>query len=154
MRPQKDAHEKSKAVIVLQLLKRWRNVQYDFRKGHRRPPSIMMAKLIADAANGTETLFQELVVQAQYLRRVIGDAHARGEKVHVTNPRCAEDIFTDRWPVSREEQGIFVRDLDRLIAEFAELPKSDPDRMRTILTELFGETPTAPSSKTTTVNLA
>jgi hypothetical protein len=142
VRPQKDAHEKSKAVIVHQLLKRWRNVQYDSRKGHRRPPSIMMAKLIADAANGTETLFQELVVQAQYLRRVVGDAHARGEKVLVTNPQCPEDVFTDRWPASREEQGMFVRDLDRLLAELAELPKSDPDRMRTILTELFGETPT------------
>ncbi|MGE0282189.1 MAG: nucleotidyltransferase [Rhizobiaceae bacterium] len=142
VRPQKDAHEKSKAVIVLQLLKRWRNVQYDSRKGHRRPPSIMMAKLIADAANGTQTLFQELVVQAQYLRRVIGDAQARGEKVIVTNPRCPEDVFTDRWPASREEQGMFISDLDRLLVKLAELPKSDPDRMRTILSELFGETPT------------
>jgi hypothetical protein len=142
VRPQKDAHEKSKAVIVLQLLKRWRNVQYDSRKGHRRPPSIMMAKLIADAANGTETLFQELVVQAQNLRRVIGDAHARGQKVLVTNPRCPEDVFTDRWPASREEQEMFVRDLDRLLVKLAELPKSDPDQIRTILVELFGETPT------------
>lgn len=140
--PQKNAHEKSKAVIVLQLLKRWRNVQYDSRKGCRRPPSVMMAKLIADAANGTETLFQELVVQAHNIRRVIGDAHARGQKVHVTNPRCEEDVFTDRWPASRQEQEIFLRDLDRLISKLAELPESEPDQMRKILTELFGETPT------------
>lgn len=142
VRPQKDAHEKSKAVIVLQLLKRWRNVQYDSRKGHRRPPSIMMAKLIADAANGTETLSQELLVQAGYLHRVIGDAHARRAKVHVTNPRCGEDVFTDRWPASHQEQEIFLRDLDRLLPKLAELPHSEPEEMRATLSELFGETPT------------
>jgi hypothetical protein len=142
VQPQKEAHEKSKAVIVLQLLKRWRNVQYDPRKDYRRPPSVMIAKLVADAANGTETLFQELVVQAQNLRRVIGGADARGEKVRVTNPRCDEDVFTDRWPASRQEQRLFLSDLDRLLLKLAELPESDPDEMRTILTELFGETPT------------
>jgi Second Messenger Oligonucleotide or Dinucleotide Synthetase domain len=142
VRPQKGAHEKSKAVIVLQLLKRWRNVQYDSRKGHRRPPSVMMAKLIADAANGTETLFQELFVQAENMRRVIGGAHARSQKVHVVNPRCDEDIFTDRWPASLQEQELFLRDLDRLVAKLAKLPESDPDEMRAIMTELFGETPT------------
>jgi hypothetical protein len=139
---QREAHEKSKAVIVLQLLKRWRNVQYDGRKGHRRPPSVMMAKLIADAANGTETLFQELVLQAQHLRRVIRAAHDRGQAVRIVNPCCAEDVFTDRWPATLQEQGGFLRDLDRLIAKLAELPESDLDDMRTIMTELFGESPT------------
>lgn len=142
VRLQKDAHEKSKAVIVLQLMKRWRNVQYDSRKGHRRPPSVMMARLIADAANGTETLFQELVLQAQHLRGVIRDAHNRGQAVRVVNPRCAEDIFSDRWPASLQEQGVFLQDLDRLIAKLAELPESDLDDMRTIMTELFGESAT------------
>ena len=56
-----EAHEKSKAVIVLQLLKRWRNVQYDGRKDVRRPPSVMLAKLVAEAANCTSTLYEELV---------------------------------------------------------------------------------------------
>ena len=41
--PQEPPFRKSRAVIVLQLLKRWRNVQYDSRPG-RRPPSIMIAK--------------------------------------------------------------------------------------------------------------
>ena len=142
VRPQKQAHEKSKAVIVLQLLKRWRNVQYETRKSHRRPPSIMMAKLVADAANGTQTLYQELCVQAEHMRRVISDAHTRGVKVRVVNPRCPADVFTDRWPASAREQEIFLRDLDRLVAQLAKLPKSDPDEMREIMTELFGETPT------------
>ena len=53
--PQAPSFRKSKAVIVLQLLKRWRNVQYDTRSG-RRPPSIMISKLVADGANNTNSL--------------------------------------------------------------------------------------------------
>lgn len=138
---QQEAHEKAKAVIVLQLLKRWRNAQYDRRNG-RRPPSVMMAKLVADAANHTETLFLELELQAHHMRRVIGAAHNDRQKVYVVNPRCEHDILTDRWPASLDEQELFVRDLDRLTTRLAELPKSDPGRMRGILTELFGENPT------------
>ncbi len=140
--PRKEAHEKSKAVIVHQLLKRWRNVQYDSRKGQRRPPSVMMAKLVADAANQTETLFQELALQAQHMRQVVGAAHALGRKVHITNPRCPEDVLTDRWPASLQDQQLFLNDLDRLVGKLALLPNSSLDEMRTIMAELFGETPT------------
>jgi hypothetical protein len=108
----------------------------------------MIAKLIADAANGTETLFQELVMQAHNLRRVISDAHTRGQKVLVINPRCADDVFTDRWPASRQEQEMFLRDLDRLLVKLAALPESGPDQMRAILAELFGETPTGAAFET------
>jgi hypothetical protein len=138
---QQAVQEKAKAVIVLQLLKRWRNVQYD-RRNVRRPPSVMMAKLVADAANSTETLFSEVALQAAYMRRIVGDAHDRRQKVHVVNPRCEHDVLTDRWPASLDDQELFVRDLDRLIARLAELPRSDLGRMRGILTELFGENPT------------
>jgi hypothetical protein len=139
---QKEAHEKAKAVIVLQLLKRWRNVQYDGRRGLRRPPSVMMAKLVADAANHTATLFEELELQARHMRQVIGAAHDVRQKVHIINPRCEHDNLTDRWPESLDEQEMFVRDLNRLMARLAELPKSDLGRMRGIMTELFGESPT------------
>jgi hypothetical protein len=102
----------------------------------------MMAKLVADAANQTETLFLELALQAGHMRQVIGAAHDARQKVHVINPRCEHDVLTDRWPASLDEQELFVRDLDRLIARLEELPTSDLGRMRGILTELFGENPT------------
>jgi hypothetical protein len=139
---QQAAHKKAKAVIVLQLLKRWRNVQYDARRGLRRPPSVMIAKLVGDAANGTETLFEEIEHQARYVRQVIGAAHDRRQQVQVINPRCVQDNLTDRWPGSLEEQEQFIRDLDRLLARVAELPRSDLGRMRGIMAELFGENPT------------
>ena len=67
--PQEPPFRKSKAVVVLQLLKRWRNVQYDSRPG-RRPPSIMIAKLVADASGGNEQLSDELVKQARSMLSV------------------------------------------------------------------------------------
>ncbi len=137
-----EAHEKSKAVIVLQLLKRWRNVQYDGRKDMRRPPSVMLAKLVAEAANCTSTLCEELVHQARHLRQVIDAAHSRREKVTIANPACPDDCFTDRWPESLQDQSRFLKDIDVLLGKLEVLPTCDLAEMRDILSDLFGENPT------------
>jgi hypothetical protein len=141
--PQQRADEKSMAVIVHQLLKRWRNVRYDKRQDMRRPPSVMMAKLIADAANGTQTLSEELMVQALHLHRIINAAHQIRQKVHIENPTCKPDVLTDRWPCSLEEQAVFLHDLEDLIAKVARL-RGDCDlaEMQAIMNDLFGENPT------------
>lgn len=44
-------YQKSAVTVSLQLVKRWRNVKYDSRPG-RRPPSVMLAKLIGDSKVG------------------------------------------------------------------------------------------------------
>ena len=64
--PQELPGQKSKAVIVLQLMKRWRNVRYDRRPG-RRPPSILLSNFVADNAGRTDTLSHELLHQARQL---------------------------------------------------------------------------------------
>jgi hypothetical protein len=50
---QEPAYLKSRALIALQLMKRWRNVLFTRpgRANLRRPPSIVLAKHIADHAN-------------------------------------------------------------------------------------------------------
>jgi hypothetical protein len=151
---QQAAHEKSKAVIVLQLLKRWRNVRYDKRKGMRRPPSVMMAKLIADSANGTQTLSEELLVQAHHMHQVIGAAHKTGQKVRVENPRCKPDVLTDRWPSNLDEQALFLHDLEDLIIKVSRLRDNcGLDEMRAIMIDLFGESPTGDVFKSFNENL-
>jgi hypothetical protein len=62
----KSAHEKSRAVIALQLIKRWRNVLFDRRDRAklRRPPSVLLTKMVGDNANQTRTLAEELEHQA------------------------------------------------------------------------------------------
>ncbi len=139
--PQEPPFRKSKAVIVLQLLKRWRNVRYDSRPD-RRPPSIMIAKLVADAANHTERLSEELLLQAKYLLSVFRQYHDQGRLVHIANPVCAEDVLTDRWPASLQDQARFIRDLEDLVQKVEQLVAGcDLARMQKIMVSLFGEFP-------------
>ena len=139
--PQVPPFRKSKAVIVLQLLKRWRNVQYDSRQG-RRPPSILIAKLVADAANHTSRLSEELLLQAQFMLRVFRQAHNQGKRVLVVNPVCAEDMLTDRWPESLHDQDLFLNDLEDLVQKVERLVAGcDLREMREVMGSLFGEAP-------------
>ena len=140
---QEPPFRKSKAVIVLQLLKRWRNVQYDTRSG-RRPPSILIAKLVADAANHTDRLSEELLLQARHMLREFQRFHNAGRCIHVTNPVCGQDVLTDRWPESLRDQAIFIDDLENLVVKIERLVAGcDLSEMQTIMMNLFGEAPTA-----------
>jgi len=136
-------HEKSLAVIALQLIKRNRNVNYD-KRTQRRPPSVLMAKYVADAANHTYTLYDEVIHQAQHMRQSLWAAHLQGKLIHEVNPRCADDVFTDRWPASLADQKLFISDLDHLITQLQRMkhPDCDLEQMREILEGLFGETVT------------
>ena len=139
---QEPPFRKSKAVIVLQLLKRWRNVQYDTRSG-RRPPSILIAKLVADAANHTDRLSEELLLQARHMLREFQRFHNAGRCIHVTNPVCGQDVLTDRWPESLRDQAIFIDDLENLVVKIERLVAGcDLGKMKEIMVELFGEVPT------------
>ena len=140
--PQESPGRKSKAAITLQLMKRWRNVQYDRRPG-RRPPSILMSKLIAENAGYTETLSQELLYQTGQMLAAFEGYQASGMLIHAANPVCPEDILTDRWPGSMQEQMQFIKDLRELVKDVERLVDDCPlDDMREILTKLFGEEPT------------
>ena len=139
--PQEPPFRKSKAVIVLQLLKRWRNVKYESRPG-RRPPSILMAKLIVDGANHTDRLSEELLHQARQMLSSLRQSHDQLRRVHVANPVCAEDVLTDRWPASLSDQAVFIADLEDLVQKVAWLVEGrDLEGMQQIMVSLFGEAP-------------
>lgn len=134
-------YEKSRALIALQLLKRWRNITYDARPG-RKPPSVLIAKLVADHANQCHgSLFAELLHQARQMLVFFEQAHLSRNLVYVANPVCDSDEFSDRWPADHEVQHTFIRDLQNLIAKLEEMARSNTARIREILEELFGEEP-------------
>ena len=140
---QEPVFQKSRAVIVLQLLKRWRNVQYMARSG-RQPPSIMIARLVAENANRTHNLSHELLHQARSMLSVFEQSQRSGSLVHLKNPVCDMDVLTDRWPGSFPNQAIFIHDLQHLVTRVERLTGGcDLAEMRRIMVELFGETPTA-----------
>ncbi len=139
---QQPPHHKTKAVIVLQLLKRWRNVKFDSRKV-RRPPSIYLAKLIADVANRTPTLYEELLFQSEHLLQTLDESSKAGVLVFEQNPRCPEDVLTDRWPSSMDDQLLLLEDAVDLTRKLRTLANGCPlDEMQRVLSGLFGELPT------------
>ena len=142
--PPEPAAHKSLAVVALQLLKRWRNVQYRNRGG-RKPPSIVMSKLVANAAGQAATLSDEMLHQATSMLAFFEDSHSAGRCIEVVNPACPADVLTDRWPGTIEQQAVFLKDLRRLVRRLRQLDDCDLGEMKQIMVELFGEGPTAKS---------
>ena len=142
--PDKKPVPVSMAVVAHQLIKRWRNSIYDKRSG-RKPPSVMMAKMIGEAAGKTVTLSDELLFQARHLYRTIAEAHNNDRLVKIMNPACSDrDCFTDRWPEDRSSQHTFLNDLSSFIQK-VELLKKDNlslEETQKVLVGLFGEKPT------------
>jgi Second Messenger Oligonucleotide or Dinucleotide Synthetase domain len=139
------AYRKSRAVIALQLIKRWRNLAYDKRHKNRRlPPSVLLAYYVATHANRTSTLSEELSHQVANMLTILQDGQSRGQTVVEVNPMCREDVLTDRWPANLADQDIFIDEL-RTFAVKLEWLRGDislPETQK-ILQELFGEKPAA-----------
>lgn len=137
---QTPAYRKPPAVVALQLIKRFRNVRYESRRG-RRPPSVMLARLIAESGSSSGNPFDELLFQARKLEGYFS-AHQRSNTlIRVVNPRCSEDVFTDRWPTSLDEQQMFLTDLVYLKSQLQQLEQgADLEKISTVFSTLFGET--------------
>jgi hypothetical protein len=136
---------KSRALIALQLFKRWRNVIYAKRdrRNLRRPPSVLLSKVFADHANQTATLSEEVEHQArQFLLRLEAEKTA-GRLIWEVNPRCADDVLTDRWPANPADQDLMIEDLHDFIDDVTLLCSGtlSIDRIGSMLERLFGERP-------------
>lgn len=133
----------SPRVVVLQLLKRWKNIQYDGAEG-RIPPSVLLAKLVAEARITSPRLAGMLLDAAMHLLTTLERAQNRGRLIHEENPVCDADVLTDRWPDSALAQRVFAGHLRRLVGTLRELVSGSPDldQIRRSLIDLFGERPT------------
>lgn len=141
----KRADEKSRALIALQLIKRWRNVLFDRRERAklRRPPSVLLTKLIGDNANQTRSLGEELEHQAMCMLARFEYEVSRNSKIVEVNPTCPQDVLTDRWPKSMDDQKLMIGDLRDFIGKLGRLRsgKLDLSQMTAILEDLFGQRP-------------
>jgi hypothetical protein len=142
---QEPAYHKSRALIALQLIKRWRNVLFARRDRSRlrRPPSVLLSKLIAENANRTRTLSEEVEHQAACILARLEYEKSCANLIYETNPRCPDDVLTDRWPASRADQDLMIADLRDFVAKMQVLRRGDLSlaQMGKILEGLFGERP-------------
>jgi len=136
-------YRKSRAVIALQLIKRWRNLAYDRRHAKLRvPPSVLIAYYVASNANKTHTLADELIHQVECIISALRDAERLYTTVTEFNPMCPEDELTDRWPANLAEQRVFIDELEAFLVQLHPLRDGVPlAAMQKILEELFGEHP-------------
>ena len=136
---QMPAYLKPPAVVALQLMKRFRNVQYEKRAG-RRPPGVLLACRVAESGSGIGLPFGELLHQARALSAYFGRHQDLGRLVHVVNPKCPEDVFSDRWPANLAEQNVFVGDLRFLVNQLEHLERgADLETITDVFSRLFGE---------------
>jgi hypothetical protein len=136
---QMPAYLKPPAVVALQLIKRFRNVRYESRRG-RRPPGVLLAKLIGESSSLSGQLFDELLFQSRKLKQRFSEAQMQFSLIEVINPACHQDRFSDRWPANLDEQRVFVEDLNLLVYELEKLQRNaDLEGIGAAFTKLFGE---------------
>ncbi len=141
--PDQDSpYRKPLSIVALQLLKRNRNVRYDARDV-RRPPSVLLSRSVTDNAGHAVRLSDELLHQARQLLHKLSDCQKQRTLIRVCNPVCEEDVLTDRWPETFDDQALYIKDLSHFVEQIQRIQSGCPlDEMQDILADLFGERPT------------
>jgi hypothetical protein len=103
----------------------------------------LLSKHVANHANRTTTLSQEVEHQARQLLLRLETEKAAGRLIHEVNPRCREDVLTDRWPEVPANQNLMIDDLHDFTAVLQLLRSGtlSIDKMGAVLERLFGERP-------------
>lgn len=131
---------KSAVTVALQLIKRNRNIRWATRDG-RMPASVMLSCLTLEVAEAGRTIGQNLMIIAENILNRLLRAKNDGSLIHVENPRCPGDVFTDRWPENRAAQDIMIEDM-RLFLKQLDVLLDDRRPLRDrrdTLKAMFGE---------------
>ena len=135
-----DVENKSQPTVVLQLIKQWRNVQYQGVED-KGPPSVLLSRIVAETSNPILPLSNDVALTARKMADFI-DTH-RLARSPITNPVCPEDVFTDRWQIDRPEAQVFIDRLGHFESQIRRLSSGcDVSEAKKILSTLFGEYPT------------
>jgi hypothetical protein len=131
---------KNTATLALQLLKRFRNIRYANYDG-RVPPSVMLSYYAGLAAKPDMSLTDMVVRIAHWIIGDIECASLYGQKLHVANPVCEDDVFTDRWPEAISQQNEFAAHLRELVSGLESVGRGDlfADRLMDWLRDGFGD---------------
>ncbi len=131
---------KNMATLALQLVKRFRNIRYASYQG-RIPPSVMLSYYAGMAAKPDSTLSDMVIRLSSWIIGEIEQASLYRRRLHVVNPVCPDDVFTDRWPETLADQDEFAGHLKDLVAglEAAKRGVMFPDRLMSWLRNGFGD---------------
>ena len=87
--------EKTMLQLVVQLLKRWRDVHY--ANSDYPPISIVLTTLAADLYTGEQSISIALLEVLEGIVLRLDSAHAQGHRMRVPNPVHPAEDFSERW---------------------------------------------------------
>jgi hypothetical protein len=87
--------EKTMLQLVVQLLKRWRDVHY--ANAEYPPISIVLTTLAADLYTREQSISTALLQVLDGIVARLDAAHARGRRLEVLNPVHPQEDFSERW---------------------------------------------------------
>jgi hypothetical protein len=87
--------EKTMLQLVVQLLKRWRDVHY--ANSEYPPISIVLTTLAADLYSGEQSISTALLEVLNGIVARLDAAHAQGKRLQVPNPVHPVEDFSERW---------------------------------------------------------
>jgi hypothetical protein len=131
-----------KAVLKLttQLLKRWRDVEYDGRRGVA-PISIVLTTLAGLNYSGERSTLEALV---NVIRGIDGGIPPVG-RLHVLNPTNSDEDLSEKWNSDRTAYEAFVSGMRKLHSEAEHLLQAAPFReLARMMQKMFGEDLTKP----------
>lgn len=136
--PQENAEDKHPLQLVVQLIKRWRDIYYRHRQ-ELAPISIVLTTLAAKHYDGDECINSALAKILDRICTEIESAELRGLRVQVCNPANPLEDLSERWDDAPEAYAAFVEGMRKLRRQW-NLVLTKSVNINTELERLFGET--------------
>ncbi len=130
------AEEKEVLQLVVQLLKRWRDLFYS--KSGFPPISVVLTTLAAELYRGEESTSEALLNVLDGIAQQLNSAHAQGRRLSVLNPVHLDEDFSERW----DNRDSAYREFDQGIRHFAgrwRVVCESENNPNKAFAELFGE---------------
>ncbi|HTC50121.1 MAG TPA: nucleotidyltransferase [Candidatus Aquilonibacter sp.] len=128
--------EKEVLQLVVQLLKRWRDIFYSEK--HFPPISVVLTTLAADVYRGEESISEALLNCLEGVVQRLDAAHVSGKRLSVMNPVHAGEDFSERWNNRDNAYREFERGMRQFAKEWRQLCEGDGNP-NAAFKALFGE---------------
>lgn len=130
------ADEKEVLQLVVQLLKRWRDLFYS--DSDCPPISVVLTTLAADLYKGEGSISDALLNVLDGIVTRLSESEARGHRLAVPNPVHHEEDFSERWSGRDSAYAEFDAGMRQFATRWREVCSS-PSNPTETFAELFGE---------------
>jgi len=131
-----EAKEKEVLQLVVQLMKRWRDLFY--ADNNYPPISIVLTTLAADIYRGETSTSEALLNILQGIVQRLNESEAQGRRLQVLNPVHPDEDFSERWDNRDAAYSHFDMGIRHFAKRWREIYSSGEDP-RNAFSEIFGE---------------